>query len=586
MRNTIFNIFSLLTLFFALTFSSCFDLEEDLYDQLQKEDYYTGYESLIAALLRPYEHVKWSETEKVFWLQELSGDQLVVTQKRDHWEDGGRWRMLHQHTWDTYEETNIQTWNACYGAIGYCNNMLDDITGLDYARFNLSGAIKEQHIAEMTVLRAWLQLTLLDLYGMPPLSVSNQEPFRTQEPVENFYFIEQSILDHIDKLPVYPVSNYEGRLTQAGAAMILMRLYLNASWYIGQPKWEETKKVAQDLIDGVYGTYEIVDDWTAIWNANNQSCKEVVWVFSQARQYNYDEFYYLFFMHYKAHERFGCGADFPSSYNGCHLSPSYDPAGHLYPGGLGKPFSKYPDTDIRKKEFSVVSPGTYEGLFLYGPQYQYGTNNLQYGAEEWGNYPLVFVDQVARYGSILNGTGQMELISRLLASGEPYIIKDERFSGLPSDVKSGEENSGVRIVKYPFYPSGDAALKASGLIVLRFTEVYYTLAEAEFRTGNRAVAETLLNKVRKRYYPVEEDWQQVAYPGDGSVITEQELLDEWGREFIAGKRRRPDLNRFGLFTTGTWWDKQPSAHYRRFYPIPAEAILSNPLLQRSPGYSY
>ena len=66
----------------------------------------------------------------------------------------------------------------------------------------------------------------------------------------------------------------------------------------------------------------------------------------------------------------------------------------------------------------------------------------------------------------------------------------------------------------------------------------------------------------------------------------QELLDEWGREFLAEKRRRTDLNRFGLFTTGIWWDKQPSDSYRRFYPIPARAISANPLLKRSEGYIY
>ena len=43
---------------------------------------------------------------------------------------------------------------------------------------------------------------------------------------------------------------------------------------------------------------------------------------------------------------------------------------------------------------------------------------------------------------------------------------------------------------------------------------------------------------------------------------------------------------FGLFTTGIWWDKQPSDSYRRFYPIPARAISANPLLKRSEGYIY
>ena len=49
----------LLTFLFLPLLFSCFDLEEDLYDQLEKEDYYTDYESLMASVLRPYEHAKW-----------------------------------------------------------------------------------------------------------------------------------------------------------------------------------------------------------------------------------------------------------------------------------------------------------------------------------------------------------------------------------------------------------------------------------------------------------------------------------------------------------------------------------------------
>lgn len=52
----------LLTFLFLPLLFSCFDLEEDLYDQLEKEDYYTDYESLMASVLRPYEHAKWAET--------------------------------------------------------------------------------------------------------------------------------------------------------------------------------------------------------------------------------------------------------------------------------------------------------------------------------------------------------------------------------------------------------------------------------------------------------------------------------------------------------------------------------------------
>lgn len=575
----------LLTFLFLPLLFSCFDLEEDLYDQLEKEDYYTDYESLMASVLRPYEHAKWAETKFSFWLQELSADQLVITQKREHWEDGGVWRMIHQHTWDTYEKNSEQMWNACYGGIGYCNNTLADIQELSYDNFGLCESDKRQHIAELTALRAYFQLLLLDAFRIPAISLTTEEEVGSATPQENFHFIEKSLLNAIPDLPKAPSKNYEGRITQGAAAVLLMRLYFNASWYINIPMWEQTGALCERIINGEFGTYSLTSEWTDLWNAGNQDCPELIWSYPQSRQVGYDDFYYLFFMHYQAPERFGCGKDLPAAYNGCHLSPSYDPSGKPYPYTLGRTFSKFPDTDLRKKNFKVLSQGIYEGLFLFGAQQIYNSDQLQYGAEEWGNYPLIFIDQVARYSDHLSDTEKKALTDKQLSSDTPWIIQDKRFTSLASNIKTGEENTGIRIVKYPLYPSGDVGLMANNLVVLRLTEVYYTLAEVSFRLGNPAKAEAILNQIRKRYY-APEDWEQVRYPEDGSVLTAQELLDEWGREFLAEKRRRTDLNRFGLFTTGIWWDKQPSDSYRRFYPIPARAISANPLLKRSKGYIY
>lgn len=575
----------LLTFLFLPLLFSCFNLEEELYDQLEKEGYYEDYESLMAAVLRPYEHAKWAETEFSFWLQELSADQLVITQKREHWEDGGVWLMIHQHTWDTYERNSEQMWNACYGGIGYCNNALTDIQKLSYDNFGLTETEKRQHIAELTALRAYFQLLLLDAFRIPAISLSTKEEVGSSTPQENFRFIEESLLAAIPDLPKAPARNHAGRLTQGAAAVLLMRLYFNAYWYINIPMWEETRNLCERILNGDFGSYSLATDWTDIWNAGNQDCPELIWSYPQSKKTGYDDFYYLFFMHYNAPELFGNSTDLPVAYNGCHLSPSYDPSGQPYPYMLGCTFSKFPDTDRRKKNFRVTSQGRYEGLFLFGPQPVYQSDRLQYGAEEWGNSPLLFVDQVARYSEMLTDKEKKALVDKQLLSTTPWRIQDKQFASLSSTIKMGEENTGIRIVKYPFYPSGDAALKANNLVVLRLAEVYYTLAESLFRLGNPAKAEALLNQVRQRYYSAE-DWERVRYPEDGSVLTFRELLDEWGREFLAEKRRRTDLNRFGLFTSGTWWDKQPSESYRRFYPVPARAISANPLLKRSEGYAY
>jgi hypothetical protein len=59
-------------------------------------------------------------------------------------------------------------------------------------------------------------------------------------------------------------------------------------------------------------------------------------------------------------------------WNGGNLAPSRDLYGNLYQDKLGMPFEKFPDGDIRKKAFRVISnDGDYEGFFLMGTQYKF-----------------------------------------------------------------------------------------------------------------------------------------------------------------------------------------------------------------------
>ena len=65
-----------------------------------------------------------------------------------------------------------------------------------------------------------------------------------------------------------------------------------------------------------------------------------------------------------------------------------------------------------------------------------------------------------------------------------------------------------------------------------------------------------------------------------------EMLDEWGREFLAEGRRRTDLIRFGKFSSGRWWDKTPDSddHYKLF-PLTVSAVLNtNSNMIQNPGY--
>ena len=76
------------------------------------------------------------------------------------------------------------------------------------------------------------------------------------------------------------------------------------------------------------------------------------------------------------------------------------------------------------------------------------------------------------------------------------------------------------------------------------------------------------------------------------TVTEQELIDEWAREFYLEGRRRSDLVRFGMFTTNKYlWDWKGGAmngtsvaSYYNKYPIPVSDINNNRNMSQNEGY--
>lgn len=116
--------------------------------------------------------------------------------------------------------------------------------------------------------------------------------------------------------------------------------------------------------------------------------------------------------------------------------------------------------------------------------------------------------------------------------------------------------------------------------LLRYAEAYLTRAEAKWRTGD-ATALQDINVLRNR-----------ANATPLSALSEQDIIDEWCREFYMEGRRRSDLNRFGMFTGRTYvwaWkggiaNGQTVDSHFQYYPIPLDDINNNPNLSQNPGY--
>ncbi len=560
----------------ATTSTSCTDLDETLYDQVDASNYYNTKMDVVRSVFRPFEHAYWSIMPRQA-LNELAADQIMTCTRDGWWEDAGKWRRLHYHTW-TDTNDNIQTeWRGCYQGIGQCNYVIEDLETLSANQFGFTDAEWANLRAQSRTLRCWFYLRLLDEFRNVPLVVSYyDQSLNTLEQVDPkvlFEFIESELKECVKLLAVKPNAEggngkIQGQWTKAAAASLLVRLYLNAKVYIGEDRYTDCAQYAQDIIDGKYGTYTLADTWDAPFDWNNETCNEVIFGFPGSEaytfwQYGCDVYWWSVPAHIKHY--FNDAKAEGGNHNCMYAcTPSHAPNGDLLPYQLGNTVSKYQKypNDYRLKLYRNLGNSRREGMFLFGklPCLD-GTSGFV--RDPNGKYDL----------NIRDAVGQFQ-------GSEGWL------STSTSTLMDGDHNSGWHFAKYPFYSDDDEGQMESDYTEIRLAELYYSLAECKFRAGDVDAASRLLNQVRRRNYP-EEDWNEYLYAPEGNaVLDEAELLDEWGREFFAeGGRRRTDLIRFDKFASGTWWDKTPDAdNHTIIYCLTQDILNTNTALKQNPGY--
>lgn len=136
--------------------------------------------------------------------------------------------------------------------------------------------------------------------------------------------------------------------------------------------------------------------------------------------------------------------------------------------------------------------------------------------------------------------------------------KEVRLNGAPTA-------QGIRVIKY--HPG-----RASKYIILRYAEAMMNKAEAQLRLGDNAGALATINEMRTTR----------GGPEMGSIDLDG-MLQERGRELYWEGLRRIDQVRFETFTN-TWTEKEVADPNRVLFPIPQQALDSNPNLEQNPGY--
>ena len=116
--------------------------------------------------------------------------------------------------------------------------------------------------------------------------------------------------------------------------------------------------------------------------------------------------------------------------------------------------------------------------------------------------------------------------------------------------------------------------------LIRYAEAFMTRAEAKWRKGDMtAINDVNVLRARANATPLIQ-------------LTEQDLIDEWSREFYMEGRRRSDLIRFDMFTgkkyNWAWKGGVPNgqavdSHFK-YYPIPLDDINNNENMHQNADY--
>lgn len=462
----------------------------------------------------------------LYALTEVSTDELLVPTRGTDWGDNGVWRTIHVHTWGPTHAHVLQVWNDKNGAVLRCTEVLDPLTTTATAL----------NIAEAKFARAYNMWIVMDFYGQVPFRNPTDGPDvipTVMTRAEAYDFIVQDLTDAIADLPASnPTSTNKTRPVKATAQFFLAKVKLNAAVYKGSYGANDLQDVI-DLVDDIEADgYALVGNYFEIFHGPVFTNTDVIWnVTAGAGNRMWNGLHYN-----QAHPDNGGGG-----WNGFStLAEFYDkfegPAATNEIGGSQEERRGYTHT-------LATTNATNHGFgfgFQFGQMYGIGDVDYDGPGTTIGPRPL------------RNRTNQ------------PLIFTKE-MPGLIGNT----EVTGMRLLKYS--PANGAFTE--GVVMARFADAHLMRAEAMFRLGQTGPALTEVNDLRAlrtNTTPL-------------GTLTEAELLDERGRELYTEGWRRNDMIRFGVFNAAKEFKAATDEHVNLF-PIPSNALLSNPGLVQNPGY--
>lgn len=126
MNTCIKSLFGCLLICFV--FSCNNDLEETVYSSITEQSYNYTKEDFAPSVASVYSYLRdFPSHGGFFCTQEVSADAIVMPPNASGWDDGGIYRRIHYHTWNSEQSHVSSIWSSFYRGALLCNKVIEKI---------------------------------------------------------------------------------------------------------------------------------------------------------------------------------------------------------------------------------------------------------------------------------------------------------------------------------------------------------------------------------------------------------------------------------------------------------------------------
>ena len=434
-------------LFIALitTILSCTKLDTQLYDSIPAEKFPEDADQAALRMIPIYKNMSYGRYDGLGFLdgggwwfcQELPSDEMVCPTRNTDWDDGGKWRVLHQHTWDNNTEAVVSMWASFYYGVVTANQQIELLAP---GANTLAG---KTAIAKLKIIRAYYYYLLIDNYGDVPFVTKFKEaeanPFKNKRAA-----IFDSIVNDVEtNIPFLGSSLSKTAVSKGMAFSLLAKLYLNSAVYTGTPRWAKASASCDSVMK--LG-YKLETDPLAPFVTKNESSAENIFTIPFDENSNKGFNLHMRTLHYNSNLTFDMSV---GPWNGFAAMESF--------------YKTYSADDKRCKGNNTFGIGNNKGYFLVGQQFDVAGSKIADGGA--ANALLIFDPHI------------------------PALKMDASYS--PVEIRM----SGVRVVKFEI-KTGATDNLSNDFPIFRYADILLMKSEALIRQG--LSGDDPFNEVRNR----------------------------------------------------------------------------------------